>query len=227
MKSVLKMENIEGNGIEDYKLTPSELHEVRLQYPMIHLFDQPMIGTEDIRQFIYCPRILFFRYIMHAPMQKTYKMEFGEKKHEKLQKIKNKEDDASTQKYYNMYLTDAKLGLVGLIDYFEFDGQEAFPIEIKSGNPPPEGLDKPHKYQIIAQAILIENNFDFLVKKVRIYYIKQQEIIDYPFLIEDKLTVINIIQKIQKLLTSEVIPDPTGDLGKCKDCECQRYCLRG
>ncbi len=221
------MENTDIKDIKDYKLNSHQLNELRRQYPKINLYDQPIIGTEDIRQYVYCPRILFFRYILRAPMLKTYKMELGEEKHEKLQKMKNKADDISVQKYYNVYLTDASLGLVGLIDYFEFDGQEAFPVEIKSGNPPPEGLDNPHKYQIIAQAILIENNFKFLVKKVRIYYIKHQEVIDYPLEIEDKLKVIKIIRKVQKLLTSESIPEPTEDAGKCKDCECRKYCFRG
>ncbi len=221
------IENVEKNEIKKYRLDPSELLELRLQYPQIHLYDQPIIGTEDIRQFVYCPRILFFRYIIRGPMQKTYKMELGEEKHEKLQKLKNETDDTSIQKYYNLYLTDAKLGLVGLIDYFEFDGQEAFPVEIKSGNPPSEGLVTPHKYQIIAQAILIEKNFKFLVKKGRIYYVKHQKVIDYPLEIEDKLKVIKIIRKIQKLLTTESIPEPTEDIGKCKDCEYRKYCFRG
>ena len=193
---------------------------------MINLYDKSYIGTEDIRQYAYCKRIIFFRYVMHAPMIQSIKMEYGTKKHEILQKMKNKEDEAYSQKYYNIYLNDAELGLVGLIDYFEFDGHEAYPVEIKTGHIPPDNVENTHKYQATAQAILIEKNFDFLVKKVRIYYIKYQKYVDYPISVEDKLKILEIIRNINQIIESEKIPEPTKDKGKCIDCECYNYCLR-
>lgn len=213
--------------LKQFELNGYQLSEIRSNYPIINLYDKPFIGTEEIRQFSYCKRILFFRHIIHAPMKQTYKMEFGAKKHEKLQKMANRSKEDYAQKYYNVYLTDPQLGLVGLIDYFEFDGKEAYPVEIKSGNIPPEGIDNPHKYQVTAQAILIEKNFNFLVKKVRVYYSKHNKIVDYPIGVEEKLKVMKIIDEINKLLASEKMPEPTKDKGKCIDCECRNYCLRG
>jgi len=221
---------MQASGLDDmnkYKLNQYQFQEIRNLYPKINLYLQPVIGTEDVRQFLYCPRIIYFRYVICAPMKKTYKMEYGELKHEKIQKLKNKSDDDCIQKYYNIYLNDADLGLVGLIDYFEFDGKTAFPVEIKSGNIPLDGLNIPHKYQIIAQAILIEKNFDFMVNKMRINYIKHQKSVDYRLLIEDKLKCMKIIRKIRELLIYEKIPEPTKDQGKCVDCECKNYCYRG
>lgn len=214
-------------NLDQFKLNKYQLSEIRKNYPMVNLFDKPFIGTEEVRQFAYCKRILFFRYVLRAPMKPTYKMEFGAKKHERLQKIVNKSKEGYTQKYYNVYLTDPLLGLVGLIDYFEFDGKEAYPVEIKSGHILPEGIDNPHKYQVTAQAILIEKNFDFLVKKVRVYYSKHNKIVDYPIGVKDKLKVMEFTNQINKLLASEKIPETTKDKGKCIDCECRNYCLRG
>ncbi len=141
-------------------------------------------------------------------MKQTYKMEYGVKKHEKIQKVANQTADDS-QKYFNVYLKDYQLGLVGIIDYFEFDGKEAFPIEIKSGNIPPESMENPDKLQVAAQAILIEKKFDFLVKKVRVFYTKVQKFMEYPIRIEEKLRVLEIIDNINDILTSEKIPKPT------------------
>lgn len=221
------MNSIDSENIKDYILNKHQFNILRLNNPMINLYEKPIIGTEEIRQFSYCKRILFFRHIIHAPMKQSYKMEFGTKKHKMLQKISNKSKENYTQKYYNVYLTDPFLGLVGLIDYFEFNGKEAYPVEIKSGNIPLESIDNPHKHQVTAQAILIEKNFDFLVKKVRVYYSKYKKIVDYSIGIEDKLKVIEIISDIKKLLALEQIPKPTKDRGKCIDCECRNYCLRG
>ncbi|MHA1439580.1 MAG: CRISPR-associated protein Cas4 [Promethearchaeota archaeon] len=221
------MNNIKIENLKEYCLNKHQLDEIRKNYPMVNLYESPLIGTEEVRQYCYCKRIIFFRHILHSPMKQTYKMEYGAKKHEKLQKIANKSEEKYAQKYYNIYLTDSQTGLVGLIDYFEFDGKEAYPVEIKSGNMPPEGHDNPHKYQVTAQAILIEKNFDFLVKKVRVFYSKYNKVIEYPIGIEDKLKVMNIIKKIRRLIESEKIPEPTKNKGKCIDCECKNYCLRG
>lgn len=214
------------NDIRQYKLNKYQLDDLRKNYPMIHLYDKPLIGSEEIRQFEYCKRILFFRHVVQAPMLKTYKMEQGAQKHEQLQKMASNAEEYA-QKYYNIYLTDPEIGLVGLIDYFEFDGKEAYPVEIKSGNIPPEGLENAHKCQVAAQAMLIEKNFDFLVKMVRVYYSKHDKVVDYPIGIEDRQKVLKIIVEINKMLASERIPVPTNDKGKCVDCECQKYCLRG
>jgi len=205
-------------------LSSGELHAIRMSFPKVHLYDRPLVGTEEIRQYSYCKRILYFRRVVCAPMKKTYKMEVGEEKHERLQKLAKNLDDAKTQKYFNVYLTDPQIGLVGLIDYFEFDGNEAYPVEIKTGNIPPSHLTSPHKHQVAAQAMLIENNFGFLVHKVKIYYVKHKKFIEHKITVDDKVMVMNIVDEITDMLTSERIPKPTPDKGKCIDCECRIYC---
>lgn len=216
----------ENNILKEYLLSESKLNQIRKRFPKINLYSKPLIGTEEIRQYVYCKRIIFFRYVLNAPMKRTYKMEYGMKKHEKLQKFANKNKDAP-QKYFNIYLTDPESGLVGLIDYFEFDGKEAYPVEIKTGKNPLGKINNSHKLQVAAQSILIEKNFDFLVKKVKIFYSKSQKIVEYPINIENKLQVLEIIDEIIKLIESEKIPDPTNHEGKCIDCECRNYCMRG
>jgi CRISPR-associated exonuclease Cas4 len=211
--------------LRKFKMARDELDNVRKSYPKINLYDKPVIGTEEVRQYVYCKRIPFFRHVLKAPMKQTYKMEYGTKKHEKLEKLSHKSKESS-QKYYNVYLTDPDIGLVGLIDYFEYDGNEAYPVEFKSGNMPPDGITNPHKYQVAAQALLIEKAFKFLVKKVRIYYVKHEEFIDYEIEIEDKLEMMRIVKEIQDMIISEIMPEPTRHLGKCRDCECKIYCSR-
>jgi len=216
----------EKDAILKYKTNKHQLRTLRENYPKIHLYEKPFIGTEDIRQFCYCKRKIFFRYVLRSPMPLTYKMEYGMLKHEKIQKIKNKADD-HVQKYYNVYLSDAELGLVGFLDYFEYDGKEAYPIEIKTGNIPAGELINSHKMQVAAQAMLIEKNFDFLVKKVRIFYTKFQKFTDYSIDIEDKLKVMEIIQEIREIISKERMPIPIDNPAKCRDCECTKYCKRG
>lgn len=211
--------------LRKYRLGRDELNNIRRSYPRINLYEKSLVGTEEIRQYIYCKRKIFFRYVLHSPIRQTYKMQYGLEKHNQLQKLSNKSHE-DTQKYFNVYLTDFEIGLVGIIDYFEYDGNEAYPIEIKSGNIPPDGMENPDKYQVASQALLIERNFDFLVKKVRVFYLKYEKFIEYPIGIEDKLNVLKVIKEIQEMICSEKIPEPTSHKNKCRDCECKIYCLR-
>jgi len=211
-----------------YKMSEYQLRQLRDTNPNVYLYATPFIGTEDIRQYLYCKRKLYFRYVLRAPMPPTYKMEFGKEKHEHIEKIKNKKNfsEKYAHRYYNVYLNDPELGLVGLIDFFEYDGKEAYPVEFKTGNMPSEGLDNPDKYQAIAQAILIEKNFDFLVNRVRVYYIKYDKFVDYYIDVEERLRVMQILREIKAMLESEIMPDPIKEEKKCSDCECRNYCLR-
>ncbi|MFX1521406.1 MAG: hypothetical protein ACFFCD_15970 [Promethearchaeota archaeon] len=40
-------------------------------------------SPEDVRQYVYCPRIIYFRYVDQTPVQMTIKMEKGVEDHEK------------------------------------------------------------------------------------------------------------------------------------------------
>ncbi|MHA1284183.1 MAG: CRISPR-associated protein Cas4 [Promethearchaeota archaeon] len=223
-------DNIHNRDLEydltEFILGKDELDDIRGSIPMLNLYEEPYIGTEDIRQFAYCKRKLYYRYVIRAPMPPTYKMEFGQEIHDKFQQLSGK-SKKKIQKYHNVYLTDTDLGLVGIIDYFEFDGHEAYPVEIKTGYKPKNKMDNPDKMQVTAQAILIEKNFGFLVKKVKVLYWKYDEIIEYDIDVNDKLKVIKMIDEIKELLETERVPEPVKDPKMCNDCECAKYCVRG
>jgi CRISPR-associated protein Cas4 len=211
--------------LKEFVMNPYQLSTLRHNYPKMNLYSKPIIGTEEIRQYSYCKRKIFFRYVLNGPMRQTYKMKYGTEEHETFQK-KISQSEEYIQKYYNIYLTAPKMCLVGLIDYFIFNGIEAFPVEIKTGNIPQGSLENPDKMQVSAQAILIENNFDFLVNKVRVYYSKPDKIKDYSIYADDKIKVIKKVEEIQSMIKSENIPERTPNKNRCRDCECNKYCLR-
>ncbi len=80
---------VEKEPYQEYKINKYQLCQLRDNNPNIYLYDCPFIGTEDIRQYLYCKRKLYFRYVLRAPMTPTYKMEFGKEKHEHIERIKN------------------------------------------------------------------------------------------------------------------------------------------
>ena len=53
------MNSIDSENIKDYILNKHQFNILRLNNPMINLYEKPIIGTEEIRQFSYCKRIIF------------------------------------------------------------------------------------------------------------------------------------------------------------------------
>lgn len=129
-------------------------------------------------------------------------------------------------KYYNVYLRDEELGLIGLIDYLESDGDELIPVEYKTGNPQDGSESDYHRAQLIAQAVLVERHFHRYVRKVKIVYEKLSAPITYEIEAEDKIRILQILETIRDIIREEAIPAPTPHKAKCQDCEFWRMCLR-
>ncbi|NHI93719.1 MAG: CRISPR-associated protein Cas4 [Candidatus Lokiarchaeota archaeon] len=192
----------------------------------ISSLDEIYFTAEDMRQYVYCPRIIYFRHVMRIQPERTYKMERGEEIHDAIRK-KNPELDGQIQKYYNIYLKDVKFGLVALLDYLEYYENEAIPVDIKTGKHVEQKISDHHLAQLIVQAILVESQLGLLVQKVKVWYLKENKEFIHEIDIEDKRKVLSHLKEMKKILIEEIIPKPVEDAAKCRDCEFWRYCLRG
>ena len=188
--------------------------------------EEMYLTAEDMRQFVYCPRIIYFRYVMLIQPESTFKMQRGEEVHQKGVRSKSKEVDGIVEKYYNLFLKDADLNIASLLDYLEFNGTEAIPVDIKTGHCYQDPISDHHLAQLIFQALIVEKNFKVPVMKVKVIYTKEKSERTYAFSVVDKLKILKNIEKIRKMVQTEVIPPPVLDAAKCTDCEFWRYCQR-
>nr|MDO8118114.1 CRISPR-associated protein Cas4 [Candidatus Sigynarchaeota archaeon] len=194
--------------------------------------DQPvLISAEDLRQYQYCPRIVFFRFVLGWYPAKTTKMERGERVHEKQARKKDIEieNKGSLERYFNVWLQSQALGIQATLDCFEFDGTDIYPVEIKSGNVPrmEDGVvPAHHKIQLVAQSLLLEDAFAIPVWKAKVRYVDHHVVKDVQITIDEKRLVMNAIKNIRAMVASCIPPDPTPHGGKCVDCEYWSACYR-
>jgi CRISPR-associated protein Cas4 len=160
-----------------------------------------------------------------APLA-TYKMQRGQEQHEQLIRSRTYAHEGDFEKYYNLYIRDEELGLIGLIDYLESDGDELIPVEYKTGNPQDGTATDYHRAQLIAQALLIERYFRRVVRKVKVIYEKLKDPVIYEISGEDKVRLFRQLDEIRGIITQELMPVPTPHEAKCQDCEFWRVCLR-
>ena len=190
--------------------------------------DGIMVMAEDIRQYVYCKRILYFRHVMGIWPIKTYKMERGEEIHEQKARKRNVDIQGTIETYHNIWLQSVKLGYGALLDAFEFTGSEIYPVEIKSGHGPGETDNhdlEHHKYQFIAQALLLEEAFNIPVSRARVRYVDAGVDSFVPITFDDKELLRKLLKAIRETIRLEIVPEPTSHAGKCVDCEFWYYCL--
>ncbi|MHA1315815.1 MAG: CRISPR-associated protein Cas4, partial [Candidatus Helarchaeota archaeon] len=192
-----------------------------------HPLEKIVFTAEDVRQFTYCPRIIYFRYVMNVNMPpRTYKMEKGIEKHEKDVRNFKSPPESSPQKYANIYLKDERVGLIALLDFLEVDGDEAIPIDLKTGKRYQEPISDHHFAQLVAQALLVEACMGQIVRRVRVDYTRLKKVLERQVDVDDKFRVLRDLERMQEIVETEIIPSPTNIEGKCTDCEFWRYCLR-
>ncbi|MHA1265550.1 MAG: CRISPR-associated protein Cas4 [Candidatus Helarchaeota archaeon] len=184
------------------------------------------LTTRDVQEYVYCPRFIYFTRVMQLRPLPTYKMQRGNSRHEQFIRRQTHAKEAGLEKYYNLYLRDDELGLIGLLDYLELDGDELVPVEYKTGNPQPGTEEDYHKAQLVAQALLVERHFHRFVRHVKVIYEKLPTPVIYELSGVEKVQILQILEEIRAIIQKELMPPPTPHEAKCQDCEFWRVCLR-
>jgi len=110
--------------------------------------------AEDIRQYAYCKRKPYFRYVLRKGFKPSVKMVRGDRVHQETCRAKRVERGGGTSRYYNVYLRSETLGLAAIIDYFEYDGKEITLVDVKTGSS--DKIPKGYYLQMAALALLVE-----------------------------------------------------------------------
>jgi len=176
----------------------------------------PIFTCEDIRQYYYCPRIIYFRYVLRARVEETYKMRRGREKHRQILLGPNIER--------NVYLCSEELGLVGIIDALERreDGSVNI-IEIKTGNTPTKMRDS-HKAQLAAQAILVESVLGLKIRKIKVYNPETQRTMEINVVEYHREMARQALERMRQIVLREELPQPTKHRARCVDCEYRVFC---
>ncbi|MHA1405333.1 MAG: CRISPR-associated protein Cas4 [Candidatus Helarchaeota archaeon] len=184
-----------------------------------------MFTARDVEEFTYCPRFIYFLHVMKVQPVLTYKMKKGRVIHEELWK-KAPEENEEILRYYNLYLRDERLGLISVLDCLEIKGDEATPIDIKTGFRVSEAISDHHLAQLVAQAILVESQLRLLVRKIKVWHVraKREQVVEIGIM--EKSDVLRKLDEIREIALSEVLPCPTPHEAKCNECEFWRYCFR-
>jgi CRISPR-associated exonuclease Cas4 len=182
--------------------------------------------VRDIVDFAYCPRSIYFQYCIKGGKERTPKMGKGLELHEsfsdKSKRTKIVRDLPKLRKEFGVRLSSKKYGFNTVVDSILFDGREAYPVEFKF-SPKPKILYNTHRYQLVAQAIAIE---EVLKKRVPFAYIKYVDGSITKLSITPRLKerVTKILEEMEEIVKFERMPKPAKSKKRCKNCFYKKLC---
>jgi CRISPR-associated exonuclease Cas4 len=137
----------------------------------------------DIKHYVYCPRLVYFDRVLHAAPVFGSQQEEGKESHEDYVAKELRRKDAvyyspefvGAEKLMFTPLSSSGLGLQGNVDLIIKTALGEFvPVEYKNMSSDRGRVCMDHKYQLVAYALLVEENFGTVVKRGFVNYLPEK-----------------------------------------------------
>jgi CRISPR-associated exonuclease Cas4 len=184
------------------------------------------LRVNDLKQYEYCPRIVFYNTVMPVERKTTIKMDRGTEDEFRLDALEERRslkryDLASGERRFHVWLQSARLGLSGKLDLLVVSEKGYFPVDFKYSRGRPH---RNHAFQLAGYALLVEEAFDTAVETGFIYLSPIQEIVAINLTDSLKQEAIRRLGAIRTMIKEGILPEPTEVRARCEDCEFRNYC---
>ena len=125
---------------------------------------------------------------------------------------------------YNYLIRDVGLDLIGVIDKIEVEKGNYFPISLKSSNPPIKGVWDGDLMEVIANGLLIEQEFNTYITVGYVDYLKIGERRAVVIDTDARKSFFKVLTHINKIVEEGEIPTVKTSQKKCKNCEYKELC---
>jgi len=203
----------------------SEVKSIKLS-TLVPSPSTPTLTVSDVKQFVYCPRVVYFTYALPWRRPTTYKMLEGKIEHEHVAELEQRRSLRAYgldggERQFNVSIHSERLGLTGKLDMVIQAGGEVIPVDFKNSG---SGVGLNHKYQLTAYALLVEDMWHRPVRRGFIYLVplkKAHEVVITPNM---RLFVQRTLDKIRDMIAGESMPPATRQKARCRDCEFRNFC---
>jgi len=197
-----------------------------------HSLEPTLFRVVDLKQYIYCPRLIYYLYCLPEIRPITYKMEAG------LAAQDDEEIRAARRSLRayglargnietNIYLESAALGLKGVVDVVittddnPSQEPELIPVDYKLSS----GQMGTHfKLQLLAYGLLLAENRKLPVKRGFLYAIPHRRATAVLFTTPLQERLKSALIEMQQIVQRENMPAACKQRNKCQVCEFRRFC---
>lgn len=182
----------------------------------------------DLKQYLYCPRIVYYAYCLPQVRPTTAKMEAGREAHEAEE---GREQRRSLRAYklkrgeraFDVWLESAGLGLRGKVDMAIRvpDPGEVIAVEYKDST---RQAGEHWVMQLTAYGLLLGDSTGLPAKRGFFYYIPTRRSEEVRLTEARQAELRRTVEEIQTMIARERIPDPPASRRPCLTCEFRRFC---
>lgn len=185
-----------------------------------------LIPVVELRQWTYCPRVVYYHLTMSGAARSTYKMEEGLRAQDLIESLEMRRTlgaygMAGAERQFGVWLQDEKLGLTGKVDLLLRAEETAAVVDFKltSG----EVADN-QRMQLAGYAMLVESALGVRAPVTFLYRIPDNKVFAVPIDTLLKERVRRTVEAIRDMRISEELPEPTAVRARCVECEYANYC---
>jgi len=180
----------------------------------------------DLKQWAYCPRIVFYGYVMPVDKKSTYKMEHGRSAEEAIDRLEKRRKLAEFglaegKRQFHVWCSSRRLGLSGKLDLLIDSPAGLFPVDFKDSD---QQVHANHVTQLSGYALLLEDRYGRSVDRGFVFLIPREEILAVDLTRELKDRTLTMLDEMRRAITRGETPEPTNVKSRCENCEFRNYC---
>lgn len=185
-----------------------------------------LIPVTELKQWVYCARIVYYHRVMPSVGQATYKMKEAVRAQEMIESLEMRRTLKEyglegAERQFGVWLTDARLGLSGKLDLLLKGEEESAVVDFKltSGE-----VGENHLMQLAGYAVLVEAALGQEVGLTFVYRIPDNRVFPVRITAVLRERVWHILESIRKIEGMQELPEPTTVRQRCAECEYANYC---
>lgn len=186
------------------------------------------LTVTDLKQYTYCPRVLFFQRCLPGVRPVTAKMEEGIRAQEDAEARERRRQlraygFTTGDRHFAVPLYSAALKLTAIIDMVILrpDGQNvAVPIDYKLS----VWAGEHFRLQLACYGLLVEEEMGLPAPHGFLYLIPERRAEKVPLSAALKRQARMALIEIRSLIEAEIAPAPTTRPARCVNCEFRRFC---
>lgn len=188
--------------------------------------EEILFTVTDIKQYAYCPRIVFYERCLPHVRPRTHNMDLGKEEHSAEQKraarrTLTKYEAVGGRREFDVALASRRYHLRGLVDEVVYGvAGEVIPVDHKLA----DKVSANHKLQLAAYALLLEEATHTPVQRGYVYLIGSAKLIEVAITPAQRGQVATILDALFETVTRERMPDPPNVVTRCISCEFRRFC---
>lgn len=186
----------------------------------------PLLNVNDLKQFLYCPRIVYYTWVMPVNPPATFLMQRGHRMEDEFARLEprrvlSRYGFQDAVRHFGMQITDDTLGLTGKIDLILESPDRVGVVEFKASA---SGLAENWKRQLCAYGLLAERHFQCPCPEGFVLLSDGEELVKIDLDGCLRQQTLQCLEGARLIVKEQSFPDPTPVRARCAQCEYRNFC---